>query len=284
MKRLWIFALFFVVLASPLFAQRGQFAEPPGAELNKFPIMPGPLSVSDQARLGLSPKILDKSVRVLNHFRGLRDKQGRYILETLTAGTLVLVDKDEKLRYIVKCGNRISEKMKCKECPPVSIVTPTNPSQKPGAWSRFWDAMGRAWGDMWEAMGSFFGILIPLLLLGLLGYLIYKAIQNFGEPSATSVTTDPPPPRVKTQPMPMVSTRSTAIPAATPAPQPAPVINEGGEFVRTKDAPTTQPPIRPRFSVDLTDKSLFTKMNGFRNLRIDEDADGTVTIRADRQQ
>ncbi len=64
-----------------------------------------------------------------------------------------------------------------------------------------------------------------------------------------------------------------------------------GEAVRTTDAPATtapQPVAAPqkkgrklRFSID-KDGDIYSKMNGFKNLSIEEDEEGSLIIRADR--
>jgi hypothetical protein len=76
-----------------------------------------------------------------------------------------------------------------------------------------------------------------------------------------------------------------------PAPAPIPVVNNKGEAVRTTDAPATtapQPVAAPqkkgrklRFSID-KDGDIYSKMNGFKNLSIEEDEEGSLIIRADR--
>jgi len=211
MKKLVLVSFFVILLAAPAFAQRGEFAEPVGADLVKFPIRLTALSLSEQADFGLSAKRLETPVIVQNYFRSLRDSKGRFVLETLPVGTLVLVSQDGKIRYKADCGNRLVE---VPVCPP--IATPTGMSNSPApsvpsAWSRFWNALAEAWGAMWGLFGSLLGVLIPLFLLALLcwlGYLLFRAIQNRqqggGRPPRPIPPQPPIPPRPPVPPQPPI--------------------------------------------------------------------------------
>jgi len=230
MKKL-IFVLIFAMLALPTFAQQGTFAEPTGAELDKFPIKTSSLSLAEQAELGLSAKKLDAPVVVQNYFRNIRS--GRFVLETLPAGTLVLIDKKGNLRYKADCGNRLVE------IPLYVALTYAVPQvpKKGGAWSRFWDAVGRTWGNMWEGLGSFLGFLLPLLLilalLGLLGYLIYRVLQNWQDgrrvPPLQPV---PPAPAPVVPPGPAPNPLMPVPPAGGPQPVPRAFSDDGFLFER----------------------------------------------------
>jgi hypothetical protein len=233
--------------------KQGEFAEPAGAELGKFPIKNKPLTVAEQADLGLSAKKLDKQVEVQNHFRNLRDKKGRFVLETLPAGTLVLVDKDGNLRYKADCGNRLVETRECPKCPPVtadslktSITQPV--VNKPNFWQKLASEIKSAATGLWNFIGSLLAplgwlllLLLGLLLLALLAYLLYRLIRwivdsiqnrNQGEggeqhPPAQPIPpvitrpdppAQPPVPPVVPQPNPPIQ------PPATPGPVPAPIV------------------------------------------------------------
>ncbi len=100
-----------LILSTPAMAQKGQFAVAENAELDKFPIFAAekPLTVLQIAEMHLHPVPLEKPTVVLNHFRGLHGKEGRFVVETLPKGTLVLVDDNKNLRYKEDCGNRLVE-------------------------------------------------------------------------------------------------------------------------------------------------------------------------------
>lgn len=266
-----------MLLATPIFAQSGKFAVPANADLDKFPILQKPLSVQEQAQFGLSPKILEEPVVVQNHFRNLRDKMGRFVLETLPAGTLVFVDKKGKLRYKANCGNRLAELVQCPQInePIVNPSTKTSTTQKTGAWSRFWGALGDVWGKMWEALGSFLGILIPLLLflaiLALLGYLIYRAIQNLTR--SNNQNQNPPPP-VQLGPAFLEPVPAPVAPVPNPIPAQPPVVP-------VADPPAQEFPNR-RVTVDLGNRGNATRIRAGRNitrLEFERGNDGSTTVR-----
>jgi len=270
-RKLFCFTLLLAVLAVPVFSQHGQFAEPIGAELDKFPIMTKPLSVSEQARFGLSAKKLEKSVVVENHFRNIR--HGRFVLETLPAGTLVLADKDGKLRYKADCGNRIVESSKCPECPQTSTAGPvktTSESNATGAWSRFLNAIKKAWVGVWEALGWILGALIPLLLFlalaALLGYAIMRALEKWQNRGNHGQQVSPSP--VPVQPNPVLPTQPNqpVVPSAQPNPAPPPPAFPGRRVI-----------------VDLGGSDFATRIQSGRNInRVQYDRnpdDGSATIR-----
>ncbi|MFZ2049121.1 MAG: hypothetical protein WAV25_02410 [Minisyncoccia bacterium] len=94
-------------------AQRGMKALPAEAELNVYPTMkPGEMTPAMQAKLGLHAVELTDTVTVFNYFANL----DRFVLETLTRGTIAWADKDEVLRYKNDCTNRIVEASECPKC------------------------------------------------------------------------------------------------------------------------------------------------------------------------
>lgn len=204
-----VFLFLIAMLALPVLAQPGQFATPTNAELDKFPIMNGPLSTKQQAEMKLAPRILKQPVVFQNHFRSLKGKEGRFVLEELPAGTIVLVDTKAKIRYKADCGNRIVEVLPCPNCTEthggiggsktseVKGVNGASPSGSPGALSRFWDKAKKTWGDSWEAIGALLGFFLPFwllfALLGLLGYLIYRTFQNRQQGQGGAGQNPPPP-------------------------------------------------------------------------------------------
>lgn len=273
------------------------FTAPEGAELEKYPVMPGPLSVADQAKLGLAAKTLDRPVDFFNHYRNVRN--GRFVFETLPAGTIVLASADGKPRYKADCGNRLVEPAKCPTCPPVkndSVAdtlggkksSPTNGASTPGAWSRFWDNVDKSWGSMWGGLGSLLGSLLPLLLLlgllGLIAYAIARAIQNRrgnggATATATAVQNPPapnPPPGPVTTAQPVQQTQTVP-----PLPQQAPAT--------TAATPTNPPASFPagRAIIDLGDANSATRIQAgqnFSRIEFNEDpTDGSTTIRIFRR-
>lgn len=301
MKKEAFFVLIFAMLALPVLAQTTTCTPPVGAELEKFPLKVGKLSTADMAVMGLSPKKLDKPVVVYNHHRNIRG--GCWELNTLSAGTIVLVDMNGSLRYKDDCGNRVAEVESRPQ--PEKVLQAFDPgsvknslgkklnssptSRGPGAWSNFWNNAGKAWTTGWGALGSLFGFLLPLLgLLLLLAVIagvvfgIMQAIRNWRQ----AQNPPPPPAPVPTAPVPPtppVQQAGVNPPVPPPPIQPAPPA---------PIPPPPQPPANPpaggvarerRFRFTLgTNGNIFSRMEGYRNLRIDEDAQGNITINADR--
>lgn len=259
-----------MLLATPIFAQSGKFAVPANADLDKFPILQKPLSVQEQAQFGLSPKILEEPVVVQNHFRNLRDKMGRFVLETLPAGTLVFVDKKGKLRYKANCGNRLAELVQCPQInePIVNPSTKTSTTQKTGAWSRFWGALGDVWGKMWEMFGFLLGFVIPLLLfvslLGSIAWWINQAIKNHRNRNANGQNSMP----IVTTPLPILP--NPVVPVAEPA-----------QTSTANPTPVSGFPSR-RVTVDLGNRGNATRIRAGRNitrLEFERGNDGSTTVR-----
>ncbi len=273
------------------------FSAPEGAELEKYPIMPGPLSIADQAKLGLSAKKLDRPVDIFNHYRNVRG--GRFVFETLPANTLVLVSADGKLRYKTDCGNRLVEPVKCPICPTKNSdfnqnalgggkkTNPAGDAGSPGAWSRFWGNLGKSWDSMWGGLGSLLGFLLPLLLilglLALIAYAIGRALQNRrgnGTTNATATAVQNPPPAQAAAPQvaPVQPAQQAAAPPAAPAPNVPPANTPTAGPGPTN--PTT-PQRNFRFTVG-NEGNVYSKMNGYRNVRWVEGPDGSLTINVDR--
>ncbi len=280
MKKAWFLIVLFAMLALPALAQRGAFAVPADAQLDKFPVMSGPLSTKQQAEMRLAPLFLQKSIVVQNHFRSLRDKKGRFVLETLPVDTLVLVDTTGTIRYKADCGNRLVEVPE-----PVEEVSSTvnfsmgsgGVSNPPSTWERFKNAMERSWGRLAEILGSMIPLLLFLAFLALLGYAVYRAIQAWREGRRVPSTTPPAP--IAPTPAPLAP-RPTTMPLVAPVapPQPPPVAPPQNE------EPEKQQPTRTRrFRLTIgKDGSVFAKMEGYKNLRVDEDEQGNLTVNADR--
>ncbi len=105
------FVLLVLFSATSVFAQKGEYAVAKDAQLDKYPVLEAnkPLTVMQIADMHLHPVRLEKPTVVQNHFRGLHGKEGRFVVETLPKGTLVLVDENNNLRYKEDCGNRLVE-------------------------------------------------------------------------------------------------------------------------------------------------------------------------------
>lgn len=114
-----------VSMASAQFPMPGEFAAPPDAELGytQYPIYPKVLTPAQMARLEVKAISLNTPTVVFNHYRGLNGKDGRFVLETLPAGTVVLVDKKNVIRYKADCGNRLVEFKK-----PEAVIVTSNGS------------------------------------------------------------------------------------------------------------------------------------------------------------
>lgn len=272
-----ICVFFIAMLAMPVLAQPGTFGEPANAWLSKYPIKSRPLSHAEQADLGLSVKKLEKAIVVQNHFRNLgKDGRGRFVLETLHAGTLVLEDRYGIIRYKADCGNRIVEVMPCPQCPATATTgkdATKNTFAQPGTWSRFWDNAGKAWDSMWGGLGSLLGFLLPLLLLlavsGLVAYAIARIMEDRARERWIGQNPQPPLPIPPAQP----------VAPATPPVQPPP---PGRPFVPSPTQPATGRG-HGRFRFEMSDKgNIYGNMNGYRNLVVKENEDGTLIINADR--
>lgn len=282
-----IFALIFAMLALPALAQRGEFAEPAGAELKRFPIKGAPLTLAEQAELGLSAKKLEKPVVVQNHFRNIRN--GRFVLETLPAGTLVLVDENGTLRYKADCGNRLVEPPNCLRCHNTKLGG--DRITKPKASTPFREWLKRGWEGMEQLLGLTLGALLPLLgllallaVLGLLGYdALYRLFREWREGGGNNT---PPPvhPRPTTPaPLPVAPTplapptAPATIPMAPPTPEPVAPIR----VVPPPPTPASGFPSR-RAIVDLGDRGNATRIQSgseISRVEFERNADGSTTLR-----
>ncbi|MDB5194810.1 MAG: hypothetical protein JWN50_824 [Parcubacteria group bacterium] len=207
--RSFAFAVFAAsILALPASAQRarrslperGASAVPVQAELDKFPIMPHVLTAAEMARLDLRPVPLDSDRVFFNWNRSIR----RFELDTLHRGTIVLIDKNDVVRYKADCGNRLVEYKRCPECRGSALFTPTtlgfnqNPNARPNGSAplsprsflgRISDALRDAAKSVWSDLGAGFGdglsslfwllaLLAGLALIPLLLYGLYRLLQE----------------------------------------------------------------------------------------------------------
>ncbi len=119
LKNIALLILFILVGIVPASAQTVRTADkdsvlcapalPQDVRLEQYPHTAGPLTVSQMADLGLSPKRLEFSTTMLNFYRdGKACGGGRWVLETVPAGTLVMVGRDGYVAYLGKCWNRLA--------------------------------------------------------------------------------------------------------------------------------------------------------------------------------
>jgi len=223
-------------------AQKGTFAVPHDAELDKFPLFEKILTVEEMTRLSLSPVKIEVPTVVENHYRKLRDKDGRFVLETLPVGTIVLVDKDGVVRYKADCGNRIvvvPEPIKATVT--VDEPPPLPPASKPGLWQRFTDAMrgfANAVGALLAPFGWLLLGLLGLVLMALLVYGLYRLIRGIFDRSNQTPTQPAEQPR---RTIPPAQTRGTGAPRQDPPVASVPIV--GGATPPTTGGPGgTNPP------------------------------------------
>ncbi len=248
----------FAALVNPVSAQpiiKGAFAEPIGAELDKFPLKTKRLSAKEETELGLSLRLLYKPTVVQNHFRNIRpDDRGRFALEVLPPATPVLVDRSGKLRYKADCGNRIVE---VESYPPLSkgglegVHYPQEPhsgtesregkpkntlggkeTSKKGFFQSIIDntkeAAAGVWNFLWDFLRWLFWALVYFLGVGLivailcgLYWLVRDTINQWNRGGQSPPpTTNPPATSQQATPVPDSETQkaSVATPVATPRP------------------------------------------------------------------
>ncbi len=207
------FVSLLLVLSGSAFARssNGEFAAPQGAQLEKYPLEGHQLSLSQQAELGLKPVRLETAWTGYNHYRGLRG--GRWVLETLPAGTIVLADKDGNPVYKADCGNRLVALAKCPACGTASIPAG---SHRRGFWDRhpnfrnFLEHLGLL---CLALLGIFLLLLLLLFLWTLLRRIYEELIAPFrGNPGPTRAT----------------ATSSPASPSSSGAPPPDPSASGSG--------------------------------------------------------
>ncbi|TSC70792.1 MAG: hypothetical protein CEO12_168 [Parcubacteria group bacterium Gr01-1014_46] len=232
--RIFVLALAVTLVASTAMAQKGQFVAPVNAELDKFPIYNDVLTVAQMAKHELTVKVLTEPTVVHNHFRGLHGKDGRFVLELLPTGTIVLVDKDGRIRYKADCGNRLSEMPP----PPAPVLGPATPvpcipeilplAPKQSGWSWFWGGMWNflAWianglggllAGIWHCLWFLLTSIGWLFLLALILWLTWRLLRYlFGgnqQNNAWGGGNNPPAPVA-----PLVTPRQTATPPPAPTP------------------------------------------------------------------
>jgi hypothetical protein len=152
--------VFFAITATAL-AQKTIAATPPTANLKQYPIEVGPLPIKKQADMNLHPVKLKENWTGFNLYRKLRG-DGRWVYETLPAGTIVLADTTGNPIYKATCGNRLAPMPKS-----VTPIVPAVPPKRPGSWPQW-----------------FFNLLAALILLALLvflAWLIYLLFSNLAD-------------------------------------------------------------------------------------------------------
>lgn len=118
-------------------------ATPADAQLDKYPIASGPLSVKQMADLGLRPTRLQFPFVGYNLHREINQRcGGTWTLETIPAGEMVLVGKDGYVAYRISCGNRLVWAGKPTPLPPAvvpaPIVAPPAQSFPRRVWNNLW--------------------------------------------------------------------------------------------------------------------------------------------------
>lgn len=270
---------------SSAFAQKGQFAAPPEAELGytQFPIYPKVLTVPQMARLELTASVLKAPTVVFNHYRGLHGKDGRFVLETLPTGTVVLVDKTGVIRYKADCGNRLVE-LKKSELVAVSQNMTTNGSApSTTSLSKIERKDLIDWPGLFHKIGT--GVFWLLLVMGFIAVLCAIAMlmrgldilifgrnannRAWGGNGGRADTT--------THPLAPPAT-AAATPASTPTAQ-TPVV-PARETERTDGMPSTvyvnmgnaSRPHLLTWNGDIRSLSFTRRPNGSRELRVDDGA------------
>ena len=291
----FVVALVLVLLsvsnASAQFSQKGRFAVPEDAGLVAFPIFPKVLTMAQMAQWQLTVKALSAPTVVYNHFRGLHDKNGRFVLETLPVGTIVLVDDKGVIRYKADCGNRLVEVKKLEPVVTMQKATPnlpttpaiTSPVKVEGG---FWSLVGN--GLYHVAMGLVNGLKFVLnnfgwyLLLFIIFFMLFEVIRSlirgdvnraFGEDGG----------RADTVSHPLAPTPVVAAPAPTGAAQTLasqiPVVAPHRETERTDGVPST---VYVNMGNDAR-PHLLTWNRGVRSLSFTKRPDGSHKLRVDNR-
>ena len=236
------FVLLVLLSATSVFAQKGEFAVPQDAQLDKYPILETnkPLTVMQIADMHLHPVRLEKPTVVQNHFRGLHGREGRFVVETLPKGTLVLLDENGNLRYKEDCGNRLVEfdnqalvrgivssiKMREQSKPvvPYFPATSTKP-QDAGIWKgvkALWNHFIDALRPVANWLGWFLGWAAIWLMIALLIATLYELAIGWGRETGY-----PPLPGTATRPSPNAVVQPLAtVPTAQPAVAQTQVVTE----------------------------------------------------------
>ena len=282
---------FVLVLCASAFAQRGGYAIPDSAELEKYPIVAGPLTVKQVAEMHLRPIKLTQSVTAENFNRSIN----RFMLETLSAGTLVYISEDGRIRYKVDCGNRLVVKVPTTVTCPIlpsggsstissntEVVPPRSDWQKFTDWAQ--DLAKMLWGWILTPLAPFFwlamGLLAACILIGLLLWLAIVIAEALGWRRVGQTIPPAFPPTPPTTPIKPVVTPATGHdpkldPYRTPE-GPAP------EVVRVASAPT-QPPTGKRSFVSFArakgDQPNMMRWHGMDIHNFERGEDGVHTLR-----
>ena len=205
---------FLVLLAVSASAQtrvRAEYAVPPDARLEEYPLLPFMSAQklnSEMANKGLFLAITRFPWTGYNHHREM-GKSGRWVLETLPVGTFVYTDREGRVLYKADCANRLVwSGHTCPTCPPIAAAgdngqggaTAVPPAPRRGFIRRIGDglwagvkglygaigsgiaAVGRFVGDGLYALLPFLLLLLPFALAGALGY--WLATRRHGGPPA----------------------------------------------------------------------------------------------------
>jgi hypothetical protein len=221
--KLFVLVTIAAVAAFAASTHRGELAVPAGAQLWQYPLYPGPVSAAAKAALGLH--VVESAVpwTGYNYYRDLRG--GRWVLETLPAGTLVLVDGNGNPVYKADCGNRLVGIEKCPTCPVVVSKENASGSTSGGrersghakAGSGFWSrhpSLGKFYDFLGTLVFWLLGLFLLLALLALLWWLLTSTVNAFRERNQLP----PPPPPA---PAPVVVPPVPVSPVPEP-PEPAP--------------------------------------------------------------
>jgi hypothetical protein len=107
--KLFLASVFAFAYAATPVAAANNHSTPDNARLDKYPLKSAQLSPELQAKFGLTPKVLDTPWTGFNHYRSIDG----WVLDTLPAKTLVLIDRDGVPTYKYECGNRLVAMQKC---------------------------------------------------------------------------------------------------------------------------------------------------------------------------
>jgi hypothetical protein len=140
---------------------------PQNADLDRFPIMGGPLTNAQMADMGLKPTRLAGTVDFLNYNRSRKV----FELDTVNAGEVVLVDSTGVVRYRASCGNRLA------------VICVTEPAPQPPTYEQlptpwiirlaYWLEDLTMWGWLWLiVLALIFFMMLMLLPMSLAAALI----------------------------------------------------------------------------------------------------------------
>ncbi|MEK7174584.1 MAG: hypothetical protein AAB759_02910 [Patescibacteria group bacterium] len=221
-----VLVLAFLVAGSVAFAAPlAEKAIPDGVRLGSYPEFSRPLTIGEQADFGLHPVRLSEPWTGYNFHRKVEG--GRYVLETLATGTLVLADESGNPIYKADCGNRLGSLPVCPACPATSAAgggtLPETFSDAPlqSRWAGFWHGVGA----LAKALGW---LILALLGLALLAAIIiaggaalrslWRSTRGSCSPPAPAPTTTVTPPAVVPAERASATLPLPAPPLAPPAP------------------------------------------------------------------